>query len=110
MKHFDIGNFRKGDINQLYRVFENSHAQLLEYVTGIIGDQNAGSDIVLDCYVTLWNIRQNFESFSTVRGYLFTTAKRACFFELRGQRRSFHVNEDLKKLLAEMAIDMDDTI
>lgn len=96
MKHFDISNFRNGDINERYQVFENSHAQLHEYVIGIIGDQNTGSDIVLDCFVNLWNIRKNFESFSTVKGYSYSTAKRACFFELRGQRRRFHLNEDLK--------------
>lgn len=94
MKDFDVILFNNGDTRQLDIVFDEYFQSICVYAEGIIGDCDIAEDIAIDCFVNLWRARKNLASLSKIRAYLYSSAKKACFFHLRKQKRKLMLHQD----------------
>jgi RNA polymerase sigma-70 factor (family 1) len=63
-------------IDYLYKEF---YHQLNYFAVSLISDHEEAEDIVIDTFRKFWVLRQNFESLTNIKAFLFITTRNACF-------------------------------
>ena len=57
------------------------------FATRITGDAEEARDIVNHVFLTLWNLRGNFETLVNIRAFLYITTRNSCYNFLRQRQR-----------------------
>ncbi|PTR01558.1 RNA polymerase sigma-70 factor (ECF subfamily) [Mucilaginibacter yixingensis] len=73
----DIANFRNGDVNAFKLIFEEYYQRLSYFTRTIVGDEEA-EDIVQETFVKLWERADTFDNTTSIKAFLYLTAKNAC--------------------------------
>src|SRR4051812_22611481 len=74
---------RNGDIGAFEELFRAMHAPLCEVVDSYVGSQAIAEEIVQDLFLLLWVKRNEFPAASSLRAYLFTSARNRALHHLR---------------------------
>jgi RNA polymerase sigma-70 factor (ECF subfamily) len=89
---------RDGDIAAFEELFRAMHAPLCEVVDGYVRSQAIAEEIVQDLFLVLWMQRADFPAASSLRAYLFTSARNRALHHLRhravAQRWSERVRQE----------------
>ncbi len=78
-----ICDLRKGDQKAFTDLFEWYYLPMCAFISNIIKDNDTVEDLVLDCFVKLWEERKSLDIRSSVRNYLLTLARNAAISNLR---------------------------
>jgi len=90
-----IEKFRKGHISAFETFFDKYKRPLGYFVNSLLPNkQEIAEEIVSDCFVKLWNKRQDFESETKLKAFLYIVAKNACFSHLKSARYRQYVDID----------------
>jgi RNA polymerase sigma-70 factor, ECF subfamily len=74
---------RDGDIDAFEQLFRAMHAPLCEVVDGYVRSQAIAEEIVQDLFLALWVSRDRFPAPSSMRAYLFASARNRSLHHLR---------------------------
>ena len=93
-----------GDETALAHFFNLHHKSLSYFALRIIDDNNEAEDIVANCFVKLWELREKFENPDKLKSFLFVSCRNACLNHLRNlkvrtsaQQAYFHELENSEK-------------
>ncbi|WP_448698161.1 RNA polymerase sigma factor [Mucilaginibacter sp. AW1-3] len=73
--------FKAGDPAAFDEIYLRFHGPLRYFASEILDDEFA-EDIVQDALIKTWQRHQQFDKFYSLRSFLYTTVKRACFDQL----------------------------
>jgi RNA polymerase sigma-70 factor (family 1) len=70
--------FRRGDTAAFMRTFEEHHRPLLYFARTIVTNTEAAEELVSDCFIKLWQLREQFETATNIKSFLYISVKNAC--------------------------------
>lgn len=75
-----------GDAGALRALFDAAHDPLVEYVGGLLRDDQAARDVVQDTFVRVWQHRATLDPARSLRALLYRTARNLAFNAVRDAR------------------------
>ncbi len=75
--------FRQGDSRAFSYFFELYYRPLVSFAANLVGDARQAEDIVKDQYVKLWQKREDFETESNIKSFLYISTRNASLNYLR---------------------------
>ncbi len=92
--------FRDGKESALAHFFELHHKALRYFATRLIQDKEEAEDIILDCFVKLWNgDHTEVHSLQNVKAFLYISCRNACFNYLKKLKTKTAAQEQYFKQL-----------
>ncbi len=88
-----IEEFRNGNESALAFFFNEHHRSLCYFASKIVNDVLQAEDIVADCFIKLWERRENFEDSSKVKSFLYIACRNNCLNYLRNEKRKTAAQE-----------------
>jgi RNA polymerase sigma-70 factor (family 1) len=83
MDNNEISRHVQWDEAAFHWLYDEYYKSLVAYAMRFIGIQERGEDIVQEVFVHIYNTRQQFESFLSLRNYLFRSVRNHCLDDLR---------------------------
>lgn len=81
-----FSKFRSGDQAAFKHIYNMFFKPLSSYCYKIVGDVELTNDLVQECFVVLWNKRQEFESVESVRYFLYTSLRNRCINQMKHKK------------------------
>lgn len=78
--------FREGREDCFNTVFERLYAALCIYGTKIIGEETVAEELAGNALLVVWEKREQFQEFLSLRHYCYTTVRNSCITWLRKQK------------------------
>ena len=89
-----LDNFRQGRGDAFSQIFQELYAALCFYGLQITGDQAVAEDIVEEAFIKIWERREMFHQYNTLKSYLYTIVRNESINWLKVQnRRSTALND-----------------
>lgn len=82
----DINLFRQGDRNAYKSIFDGLYNSLCLFTNRFLNNQDASEDIVQETFLTLWNHREEMESFTHIKSFLYTINRNAALDYIKHQK------------------------
>jgi len=79
------------DFDELY---EKYYQPLLFFAVKCLGTTEGAADVVQDCFIKLWQLRQGLNQIVSIRNYLFTMVRNRCTDLLHNKSRSSKLEQD----------------
>lgn len=73
-----VQRFQAGEEDAFAIIYDAYHKKVLFFARRFVSDLNA-TDITADCFVGLWQRRENFPSLPAISSYLFITVRNRCY-------------------------------
>jgi len=74
--------FREGSGDAFDQLFRRFYAPLCLFADNILKDKHAAEDVVQDMLLKVWQRQADFVQFTSLRSFLYTGVKNACFNQL----------------------------
>ena len=94
-KTIDWRRIRVGDKSVFNAMFDYYYQPLCSFVLLYVKDKQAVEDIVIDCFVKIWEERETLEIKSSLQNYLVTLVKNSAIDYLRKKQLQFSELENL---------------
>lgn len=102
-----IADFKNGRSTAFNHVFRSFYKPLCYFAASLVKTEPEAEDIVTEVMLKLWSLRGDFESESSIKGFLYISVKNACLDFLKRASRSvphqkeYFYYEELRRLLEE---------
>lgn len=83
-----IQRFKEGDCKAFEEVHQYFFEQIRYYAVKIIHNDAEAEDIVSVTFEKLWKLHENFDAPESIRSFLYTTTRNACFDYLKVSKRT----------------------
>lgn len=93
--------FRAGDEGALAYFFELHYASLCYFSGRLLQDDMEAEDIVSDCFFKLWKKKQDFETGTNIKAFLYISCRNACLNHLKKIKRKTAIQESYFRQLEE---------
>ena len=104
-----VERIKKGDDKSFEVLFKRYYTDLCNYVFGLVGDEEAAKDLVNECLVKIWDIRQYIRIEKTFRVYIFSFVHKRSLNYLRHRNIQLkHVQEEQERNTFETNFDSAD--
>lgn len=77
---------KQGEEAAFTHFFDLYHKSLCFFALRLLQNDAEGQEIVSDCFVKLWERRNNFETGTAIKAFLFISCRNACFNWLKRQK------------------------
>ena len=94
-----IKRINQGDIQAFKEVYNNMFKSLCLYAYKILPEEDVVSDAVQEAFIIIWNKREEFNSMTGAKAYLYTVVRNKIISELRVRKRDAEekeVSEDIE--------------
>lgn len=91
---FWIDEFRNGNDGALSYIFDLHYRALCYFCRRLIQQKAEAEDIVSECFVKLWQRRDNFESTQGIKAFLYISCRNACLDFLKQLQKRTTIQED----------------
>ena len=88
-----ISKFRDGDIDAFENIFYQLHPRLCSFSSRSTKNAASSEEIVSDSFIILWNNRQKFKDFSSLKSYLYITVRNASLDFLKKNREGIAIED-----------------
>ena len=88
-----ISKFRDGDIDAFENIFYQLHPRLCSFSSRYTKNAASSEEIVSDSFIILWNNRQKFKDFSSLKSYLYITVRNASLDFLKKNREGIAIED-----------------
>ena len=97
-----ISGLRSNDSRICKNLFEEHFTSLLYFAAKIIGDREEGEDIVIQVFNKFWDMRENFDSITGIKAFLYIATRNACLnFMKHRQRKEVRKKEFTSHLISQ---------
>ena len=93
-----LNKMSKGDLNAYRYLFDSYFSDLCNFLKLYFSDQTIAEDIALEIFVSLWEKRKELKIKSSVKGYLFQSAKYKAISHLRKERKEIFTQLDVSDI------------
>ncbi|WP_200976042.1 RNA polymerase sigma-70 factor [Echinicola sp. 20G] len=73
-----IQKLKRGNVSAYRDIFDRYYSGLCHFAHKYLGDKDDSEDVVQEVFMVLWDKRNEFESLSTVKSFLYTVTKNKC--------------------------------
>ena len=94
-----IAAFQKGDKWAMEYIYGLHSKTLCYFASDITRNPQQAEEIVSDTFVKLFRLRENFDTLTNIRAFLYITARNACFNAIRQTKRLTKAQQDLLYLM-----------
>lgn len=94
--------FNMGEHKALEAVFNRHYRALWYFAHSLIDDKWEAEDIVVDSFLKLWKLRDNFETDQNMKAFLYITTRNACFNYLKHVEVRRYSHKELRYLHGEV--------
>lgn len=88
-----LNAFRKGEDAALAYFFELHYRSLCYFANRLLQDNMEAEDIVSDCFCKLWEKKEDFETASNIKAFLYISCRNACLNHLKKVKRKTAIQE-----------------
>ncbi|PPL01780.1 RNA polymerase sigma factor [Parapedobacter indicus] len=78
--------FRQGDLEALRGVVGRYSREIHYFAIKLLKDRETAEEIVDDCFLKAWNVRQRFQSSADIKAFLYVVARNACLDHIKSPR------------------------
>lgn len=107
--HLHFSKVKKGNLEAFEWLFRKYYPQLASYSTSILRNPDLGEEVAQEIFMYIWEKRQQIDLKSTLKGYLFSSAKNKCLNYIKLELPKLQSTTDLSGLsgmaYAEMTTD-----
>lgn len=79
-------SIKSGDENALEMLFKDYYQPLCRYANSYLGDPDDAEEVVQNCFIKLWEKREQILIQSSVKSYLYQIIRNACLNEIKHQK------------------------
>lgn len=98
-----LGRIADGDTAALEALYRRTQTAVYGFALSVLKNAHDAEDVLHDCYVAVWNNAVQYRSQSKPMAWLITIAKNLCLGQLRAQRKTAEMPEELPFLSADAA-------
>ena len=98
---FLSNEIRKDDEKAFEYIYQTLYPRLCAFANQYVNDNNAAEDVVSDVMYELWRKKRTFESFESIKAFLYVSVRNKSLSYLRKQKISFKHSEEIKKTSTE---------
>lgn len=82
-----IEDFNKGNPRSLKRIFDHFYAPLCFFAERMVVRREDAQDIVIECFVKLWELHGRFATMQNIKAFLYITTRNACLNHIKQSER-----------------------
>ena len=86
-RYKDIRSFQRGEEKGFAAIFTEYYPALCYYAIRYVKDKAATGDIVQECFIKLWQRRENFNNLEQIRAYLYKIVRFGCIDHLKKESK-----------------------
>lgn len=94
-----LGRIAIGDTAALEALYRRTQTAVYSFALSVLKNAHDAEDVLHDCYVAVWNSAAQYRSQSKPMAWLITIAKNLCLQQLRAQRKTADMPEDMHAFL-----------
>ena len=94
-----LGRIAIGDTAALEALYRRTQTAVYGFALSVLKNAHDAEDVLHDCYVAVWNSAAQYRSQSKPMAWLITIAKNLCLQQLRAQRKTADMPEDMHAFL-----------
>lgn len=94
-----LGRIAIGDTAALEALYRRTQTAVYGFALSVLKNAHDAEDVLHDCYVAAWNSAAQYRSQSKPMAWLITIAKNLCLQQLRAQRKTANMPEDMHAFL-----------
>ncbi len=94
-----LGRIAIGDTAALEALYRRTQTAVYGFALSVLKNAHDAEDVLHDCYVAVWNSAAQYRSQSKPMAWLITIAKNLCLQQLRAQRKTADMPEDVHAFL-----------
>lgn len=80
--------------NTFSGVYEKYYQQLLFFAVKCLGTAEGAADVVQDCFIKLWQLREGLSHIASIRNYLYTMVRNRCTDLLHNKSRASKLEQE----------------
>lgn len=84
--HLLIDAIKNGSQTAFERFFKQHYSQLCGFAFGYVQNSDEAEDLVQNAFFTIWQKRENLSPNQSLKSYVYTAVKNACFNKLKSQK------------------------
>ena len=96
-----ITQFNAGSTAAFEKIYNYYYRQLYFFARRLVNDTMEAEDIVAECFVKIWNKREDFRTLQNVKAFLFIATRNACFNALRAAQTQSATRKEISYLFSE---------
>lgn len=73
-----IEKLKNGNVSAYRDIFDQYYSGLCHFAHKYLGDKDDSEDVVQETFMVLWDKRNEFDSLSTIKSFLYTVTKNKC--------------------------------
>lgn len=104
-KQIDWRKIRQGDKQAFDQMFDHYYQPLCAFIYSYLKDKQQVEDIVIDCFVLIWEEHEKLEIKSSLQNYLATMVKNSAISYLRKNKLQLSELENIATSIADEEID-----
>lgn len=93
-----ITAFQEGDVDAFSSLYKELYRRLNYFAYTLTQDKTQAEDIATESFVQLWNKKESFHTFTTIKSYLYITARHASIDYIRAEKRHNTSHKELRYL------------
>lgn len=94
-----LGRIAIGDTAALEALYRRTQTAVYSFALSVLKNAHDAEDVLHDCYVAAWNSAAQYHSRGKPMAWLITIAKNLCLQQLRAQRKTADMPEDMHAFL-----------
>ena len=94
-----LGRIAIGDTAALEALYRRTQTAVYSFALSVLKNAHDAEDVLHDCYVAAWNSAAQYRSRGKPMAWLITIAKNLCLQQLRAQRKTADMPEDMHAFL-----------
>lgn len=94
-----LGRIAIGDTAALEALYRRTQTAVYGFALSVLKNAHDAEDVLHDCYVAVWNSAAQYRSRGKPMAWLITIAKNLCLQQLRAQRKTADMPEDMHAFL-----------
>lgn len=98
---FLSNEIRKDDEKAFEYIYQTLYPRLCAFANQYVNDNDAAEDVVSDVMYELWRKKRTFESFESIKAFLYVSVRNKSLSYLRKQNISLKHSEEIKKTSTE---------
>ena len=74
-----MSDFHNNDLSAIQTIFSEYYASMVQYAHQLINDQQEAEEMVVNTFIKLIAMRQNFKTLADIKAFLLVTVRNACY-------------------------------
>lgn len=95
---FSIADFQNGRVDAFRYVFDLYYDTIHLFAYNLVKSEGEARDISTETFIKVWKLHKNFESLSSIKSFLYITARNASLDYLRAMQRQRIAHQEIRYL------------